>query len=133
MPNQQHDFQLDFEVRDYECDLQGIVNNSVYQNYLEHTRHKFLKKKGLDFEQLTQQGKLLVVISVNIDYKRPLKSGDNFVVTLSVEKSSRLKFNFHQHIYRHPEELILTATVTGTSVVNGRPKVLDEVEQALFS
>jgi len=30
-----YQFKVDFEVRDYECDLQGIVNNAVYQNYLE--------------------------------------------------------------------------------------------------
>ena len=34
-------FELKMSVRDYECDLQGIVNNAVYQNYLEHARHQF--------------------------------------------------------------------------------------------
>ncbi|NLI24182.1 MAG: acyl-CoA thioesterase, partial [Bacteroidales bacterium] len=29
-------FELEMEVRDYECDIQGIVNNAVYMNYLEH-------------------------------------------------------------------------------------------------
>ena len=54
-------FKIDFLVRDYECDLQGIVNNSVYQNYLEHARHQFLKTVGLDFSLLFQQGITLVV------------------------------------------------------------------------
>jgi acyl-CoA thioester hydrolase len=30
-----HAFASEMSVRDYECDMQGIVNNSVYQNYLE--------------------------------------------------------------------------------------------------
>jgi len=35
-------FKLNFEVRDYECDLSGIVNNAVYLHYLEHARHELL-------------------------------------------------------------------------------------------
>ena len=54
-------FRLDFQVRDYECDLQGIVNNAVYQNYLEHTRHEYLKTVGLDFAELSQRGIDLVL------------------------------------------------------------------------
>ena len=49
-------FSMEFDVRDYECDMQGVVNNSVYQNYLEHTRHKYLQEIGLDFAMLTEKG-----------------------------------------------------------------------------
>lgn len=30
-------------VRDYECDIEGIVNNANYLHYAEHTRHLFLQ------------------------------------------------------------------------------------------
>ena len=29
-------FSLSLKVRDNECDVQGIVNNAIYQHYLEH-------------------------------------------------------------------------------------------------
>ena len=48
-------FTLEFAVRDYECDVQGIVNNAVYQNYLEHTRHVFLKQHSIDFVALSKR------------------------------------------------------------------------------
>ena len=31
-------FEVVMTVRDYECDIQGIVNNAVYQNYLEQIK-----------------------------------------------------------------------------------------------
>ena len=40
-------YELTMKVRDYECDLQGIVNNANYQHYLEHTRHEFLLSTGV--------------------------------------------------------------------------------------
>jgi len=49
-------FQLKLKVRDYECDIQGIVNNAVYQNYLEHTRHEFIKTAYIDFAKLHEEG-----------------------------------------------------------------------------
>ena len=50
------DFELEFEVRDYECDLQGMVNNAVYLNYLEHTRHQYLRSRDIDFAALHEAG-----------------------------------------------------------------------------
>ena len=49
-------FEIELTVRDYECDLQGIVNNAVYQHYLEHARHTFLEEVGLNFHTLRRQG-----------------------------------------------------------------------------
>ena len=45
-------FELQMKVRDYECDLQGIVNNANYQHYIEHTRHEFLSSLGVSFAHL---------------------------------------------------------------------------------
>ena len=73
-------YHMEMAVRDYECDLQGIVNNSVYQNYLEHVRHEFLKEIGVDFAALAHQGINLVVVRAELDYKAPLTSGDRFVI-----------------------------------------------------
>jgi acyl-CoA thioester hydrolase len=62
------DYGLEFIVRDYECDLQGVVNNANYQHYLEHTRHEFLISKGISFEKLHDEGLDLIVTKVEIEY-----------------------------------------------------------------
>ncbi len=126
-------FTIQLKVRDYECDMQGIVNNAVYQNYLEHARHEFLLEQGLSFAQLTADGILLVVKRVEIDYQSPLRSGDTFEVQCSTSRMSPLRFVFHQKIVRLPDRKpIVEAKVVGTSInAQGRP-FLPPVIEKLF-
>lgn len=127
-----YQYELEFKVRDYECDLQGVVNNSVYQNYLEHTRHEYLLSVGLDFADLFKQGITAVVARADIQFKSPLVSGDKFISKLSVEKEG-IKFIFNQDIYRLPDEkLCIKAKITTVNVVNGRLAVPEIVEKALI-
>ena len=62
-------FELKMKVRDYECDLQGIVNNANYQHYIEHTRHEFLQTAGISFAQLHEEGTDAVVARLNMAFK----------------------------------------------------------------
>ena len=81
-------------VRDYECDMQGIVNNAVYQHYLEHARHEYLLSRGLSFAELTARGIIIVVVRAEIDYRRSLQAGEEFVVTVSPQRPSPVKLVF---------------------------------------
>jgi len=118
----EYQYSLEFTVRDYECDLQGIVNNSVYQNYLEHCRHKFLQFTGIDFAQLHNEGIDAVVIRAEIDYKFPLKPGDSFVVRLKILKQGNLRVIFDQSIIRKSDEKqMLKAKIISVLTRNGRP------------
>jgi acyl-CoA thioester hydrolase len=127
-------FELEMSVRDYECDIQGIVNNSVYQNYLEHARHEFLHEVGLNFAELHDDGIDAVVTNIQMDYKLPLKPRDEFIVKLGMHKQGRVRFVFDQAIFRKADgKLVLEAQVIGVLTRNGRPiapNMFDEVFQA---
>lgn len=125
---------IEFQVRDYECDMQGVVNNGVYQNYLEHARHEFLQSCGINFAETVKAGINLVVIRAELDYKNSLVSGDRFVVRSRIRQTSRLKFQFEQDIYRLPDEtMMLSACITGTSVnAAGKPFVPEFLNQLFF-
>jgi len=122
-------FVLKLAVRDYECDLQGVVNNAVYQNYLEHARHEFLKNHNIDFAALAKAGINLMVIRAELDYRASLKSGDQFVVETRLARKSRLKFLFLQEIRREGEtKPVLSAEITGVAVdARQRPLIPDEL------
>ena len=111
---------LKMKVRDYECDLQGIVNNANYQHYLEHTRHEFLLSEGVSFAKLHEQGVDPVVARLTMAFKTPLRSGDEFISKLYLQKEG-IKYVFYQDIFRLPDmKLVIKASVETVCLVNGR-------------
>jgi acyl-CoA thioester hydrolase len=126
-------FNLEMAVRDYECDLQGVVNNAVYQNYLEHARHEYLKSVGIDFAAMAAQGINLVVTRVEIDYKTSLTSGDRFLVEVRPERVSPVRIGFRQDIYLLPDrKVVIRALVTGTALnAKGRPQLPAALKEVL--
>jgi acyl-CoA thioester hydrolase len=122
MTENKNPYNLKFAVRDYECDLQGVVNNANYQHYLEHARHQFLISKGVSFVQLHDEGTDLIVTRAEIDYKYPLRSRDEFVVTVTIQREGNARILFIQEIYRLPDmKLVIKAKVTGVATRKGRP------------
>ena len=130
--NKDYRFTLPMKVRDYECDLQGIVNNANYQHYTEHTRHEFLLNEGMSFAELHQQGIDAVVARISMSFKTPLRSRDEFLSCLNVCKEGA-RYVFHQDIYRLPDhQLALRAIVDIVCLVNGKLVVgVPELDQLL--
>ena len=122
-PTEQYAFTLEMSVRDYELDLLGMVNNGVYQGYLEHARHEYLKQIGIDFAAMHEEGYRLVVVRAELDYKQTLHSGDRYVVGVTMARESRVKFRFDQGIYRLGDMApVVIAKIIGTGLkASGRP------------
>lgn len=113
-------FELKDKVRDYECDLQGIVNNANYQHYLEHCRHEFLLANNISFAKLHEEGTDAVVARLTMQFKTPLRSGDEYVSKLKLKKDG-LRYVFMQDIYRLQDmKLSIRAQVDSVCIVNGK-------------
>ena len=103
-------FKLTDKVRDYECDLQGVVNNSNYQHYMEHTRHEFLESLGENFGKMHEKGVDGFVSRVEIQYK----------TSLNVYKKG-VKLVFEQDIYRASDNALATKGIVESVIVeNGK-------------
>lgn len=92
-------FTTRMEVRDYECDIEGIVNNANYLHYTEHTRHRFLKSLGVSFSALHEKGVDAVVARMTLKFKVPLRCDDEMVSCLNLHKEG-LRYVFEHDIYR---------------------------------
>ncbi len=124
-------YELEMKVRDYECDLQGIVNNANYQHYLEHTRHEFLLSTGASFARLHEAGVDPVVARVSMAFKTPLKSGDRFVSRLALKKEG-IKYVFYQDLYRKGDDKLVVKSVVETVCVSGGRLTDSELFDTLF-
>ena len=118
------------EVRDYECDIEGIVNNANYLHYTEHTRHLFLKACGLSFAEMHEKGIDAVVARMNLQFKTPLRCDDEFISRLWLEKQG-IKYVFHQDIFRASDEaLCFRGDITLVCLINGRLSDSEDYNQA---
>ena len=118
------------EVRDHELDRFGVVNNAVYQNYLEHARHAFLASRGISLTHLLEEKFRPVVTRIDLEYLLPLQSGDSFSVQLWLTRLTRVKFQFFQQIQKIPSMQSTTrAHVIGTFLgPNDRPVMPEKMK-----
>ena len=130
MKNDREDycFTLEMEVRDYELDCEQIVNNANYLHYLEHTRHKFCKAAGYPFIEMHENGIDAVVRKLEVEYFYPLKSGDEFLSGIKLERKGP-KFIFYQDIVKTTGEMVLKAIVTIVALKDGKLSKGDEIAE----
>ncbi len=126
-------YTLEMETRDYECDIQGIVNNANYQHYLEATRHKWLQAQGCSFQKWHEEGLDVVVAEITMKYKTPLHGQEAFLSCLNVRREG-VRYIFEQDIYRKSDmKLCVSAQVSAVCMVNGVLTRGEEVSHLLLN
>lgn len=119
---------IEMQVRAYECDFQGIVNNAVYMNYLEHARMSYGKAMGIDVVTLAKEGVIWVVNEARLQYKSSLRPGDDFEIITSTSVQGVMRGIFHQEIKKKDSgELILQSEIITACIINGYPGPLPQV------
>ncbi len=120
-------------VRDYECDIEGIVNNANYLHYTEHTRHLFLKACGLSFAEMHRKGVDAVVARMNLQFKTPLTCDDEFISRLGLHKEG-IRYVFNQDIYRASDEkLCFRGVIEIVCLLNGKLADSEDYNKAFES
>jgi len=107
-------------VRDYECDIEGIVNNANYLHYCEHTRHLFLKQCGLSFAEMHSKGVDAVVARMQLQFKTPLRCDDEFFSRLNLRKEG-LRYIFSHDMFRASDnQLCFRGKAELVCLINGK-------------
>ncbi|MDR1100027.1 MAG: acyl-CoA thioesterase [Treponema sp.] len=99
------------QVRTYECDSYGHVNNANYLNYLEFARYEFLKTVGFDYPAAINAGYGVYVARVEINYKKPAVTDDILLINSWPVKKGAVSGIIAQEIWRG-DDLLADAKVT---------------------
>lgn len=129
MEPDKYTFTTEIKVRDYEVDVQGIVNNARYLHYLEHTRHEFCDCIGYSFKDMHERGYDPVLSRAVIDYKTPLGLGDTMVSCLNIRRKGP-RYIFQQDIFRSDGAPVVKALITIVILHNGKLTRGDELHDA---
>ncbi|MCI0576450.1 MAG: acyl-CoA thioesterase [Chloroflexi bacterium] len=106
--------ELTLTVKTYDVDFAGIVSNIVYIRWLEDLRLQILAEY-LPLAGLIAAGVGPVLTRTEIEYRRPLRLGDEAVGRMWVSKLGRLRWEVTAEIVMG-EEVAAAAVQTGIFV-----------------
>ena len=124
------------EVRDYEVDFQGIVNNANYFHYLDNARAIYFNKLGINISEYANKKINVVLVKTEICFLRSLTFGDSFYIETKLSRVSRIKFRFDQIIFLEKNKTIVAESasiICCINLANGKPLLLKELENFVIS
>ena len=87
------------KVNYYETDKMQVVHHSNYVRYLEECRMDFLRQIHLNYREMENKGIMIPVLSVQCDYKSPVRFGDTICIIPKLDKFHGVKFEMSYRIY----------------------------------
>ena len=103
--------EISLRVRYGETDQMGVVYHGNYAQYMEMGRVEWLREMGISYKKMEEDGIMLPVISLHIEYKKPAVYDDLITVRTILKKTPSVKIEFDFEIYNEKREILATAKV----------------------
>ena len=113
MPNLLKYDEINIRIRYGETDQMGIVYHGNYAQYFEIGRTEWLRKMGFSYKEMENQGIMLPVISLLINYKKSARYDDLIKVKTQLKKMPSARIEFDYEITNENDEIL----TTGNSVL----------------
>lgn len=104
-----NEFTFKIRTRYAETDQMGVIYYGNYPQYLEVTRVEWLRDLGISYKKMEENGVLLPVVSLSLNYKKPAVYDEVLSVKLILKQLPTTKVEFDYEIYNENQELIATA------------------------
>ena len=115
--------QFTVRVRYAETDQMGVVYHGNYAQYFEMGRVEWLRNMGVSYKWMEENGVMLPVVSLQMDYKKPARYDDLLSVKTIFKSQTSVKIEFDYEIYSEAQELLTTgySMLVFVDMKSGRP------------
>jgi len=120
--------QFTVRVRYAETDQMGVVYHGNYAQYFEMGRVEWLRNMGVSYKWMEENGIMLPVVSLNINYKKPARYDDLLRVKTIYKNQTSVKIEFDYEIYNESNELLTigSSILVFVDMKTGRPTLPPE-------
>lgn len=117
----EHQFQV--RVRYAETDQMGVVYHGNYAQYFEMGRVEWLRNMGVSYKWMEENGVMLPVVTLTMNYKKPARYDDLLTVKTIFKNQTSVKIEFNYEIYNESNELLTTgySMLVFVNMKTGRP------------
>ena len=110
-------------VRYAETDKMGVVYHGNYAQYFEMGRVEWLRNLGVSYKWMEENGVMLPVVSLTMNYKKPARYDDLLTVKTILKSQTSVKIEFDYEIFNEANELLTTgySMLVFVDMKTGRP------------
>lgn len=102
--------EIQIRVRYGETDQMGVVHHGNYALYLEMGRIEWLRKLGVSYKSMEENGVMLPVVSLQVNFKKSARYDDLIHVKTQLKNTPTAKIEFEYEITNEKGEILTTAT-----------------------
>jgi acyl-CoA thioester hydrolase len=119
------EYQFSVRVRYAETDQMGVVYHGNYAQYFEMGRVEWLRNMGVSYKWMEENGIMLPVVSLTINYKKPARYDDLLTVKTVFKRQTSVKIEFDYEIYNEKQELLTTgySMLVFVDMKTGKPTI----------
>lgn len=117
------EYQYTTRVRYAETDQMGVVYHGNYAVFFEMGRVEWLRNMGVSYKSMEENGIMLPVVSLTMNYKKPARYDDLLTVKTIFKSQTSVKIEFDYEIYNEKGELLTTgySMLVFVDMKTGRP------------
>ncbi len=100
---------ISFRVRYAETDQMGVVYHGNYAQYLEMGRIEWLRRYGISYKKMEEEGIILPVVSLSLNFKKSALYDDLITIETRLKKIPLVKIEFDYTVYNEANEILAEA------------------------